>query len=164
MNTVLSIFLGLAFVVLQTAFLPEIFMGGSYLDLLLPLIIYVSIFRPVVESIFLILIFGLVMDSLSGTPFGLYIITYVWLFLGVRGSMRLLDAGSVFLFPLILTLSVIFENLLFAFSVSVTPSVEVFAQALWALVTAPFFLFFFNALFLRFKKIAVKLGRDPQAL
>jgi len=164
MNVALSIILGFVFVVLQTSCLPELFMSGCYLDLLLPLVIYISIFRPVFESIFLILIFGLVMDSLSGAPFGLYIITYVWLFIGVRGSMRLLDAGSLFLFPLILTLSVLFENLLFAFSVSTVPSVEVFVQALWALLTAPFFLLFFNVLFLRFKKIAVWLGRDPQGL
>ena len=164
MNVALSIILGLVLVVLHTACLPEFFMSGCYLDLLLPLVIYVSIVRPVTESIFLILFFGLVMDSLSGSPFGLYIITYVWLLLGVRGSMRLLDAGSFFLFPLILALGVIFENLLFAFSVSTVPSMEIFIQALWALATAPFFLLLFNALFLRFKKITVWLGRDPQGL
>jgi len=164
MNIALSIILGLVFVVLHTACLPNLFMSGCYLDLLLPLVIYVSVFRPVAESIFLMIFFGLVMDSLSGSPFGLYIITYVWLLLGVRGSMRLLDAGSFFLFPLILALSVIFENLLFAFSVSAVPSMEVFLHAFWALATAPFFLILFNALFLRFKQIPVWLGRDPQGL
>ena len=164
MNAVLSIILALVFVVFQTAWLPALFTCDCYLDLLLPLVIYVSIFRPVIESIFLILFFGLVMDSLSGGPFGLYMITYLWLFLGVRGSMRLLDAGSYFLFPLILALSVLIENLLFAFSVSTVPSVAVFMYALWALITAPFFLLLFNALFLRFKKIAVWPGRDTQGL
>jgi cell shape-determining protein MreD len=164
MNAALSIVLSLVFIVFQTVCLPALFRSCCYVDLLLPLVIYISIVRPVIESLLLILFFGLVMDSLSGTPFGLYIITYVWLLLGVRGSMRLLDAGSYFLFPLILALSVVFENLLFAFSVSTVPSMAVFIQAVWALVTAPFFLLFFNALFLRFKKMAVWLGRDPQGL
>lgn len=164
MNAALSIILGIIFVVLQTACLPEFFTCRCYLDFLLPLVIYVSIVRPVAESILLVLFFGLVMDSLSGTPFGLYIITYVWLLLGVRGSMRLLDAGSFLLFPLVLASSVLFENLLFAFSVSAAPSMAVFKQAFWALVIAPFFLILFNALFLRFRKIAAWLGRDPQGL
>jgi rod shape-determining protein MreD len=164
MKAALSIILGLVLVVLHTTCLPELFMSGCYLDLLLPLVIYVSIFSPVAESIFLLLFFGLIMDSLSGSPFGLYIITYVWLLLGVRGSMRLLDAGSFFLFPLILAVSVIFEDLLFAFSVSTFPSMAVFIQALWALATAPFFLLLFNVLFLRLKQIGPWLGRDPQGL
>lgn len=164
MTVVLSIILGLVLVVLHTACLPNLFLSGCYLDLLLPLVIYISVFRPVVESILLILFFGLVMDSLSGSPFGLYIITYVWLLLGVRGSMRLLDAGSFFLFPLILALGVIFENLLFAFSVSTVPSMEIFIQALWMLAAAPVFLLLFNVLFLRLKQITVKLGGDPQGL
>jgi hypothetical protein len=164
MNVALSIILGLVLVVLHTACLPSLSMSGCYIDLLLPLIIYVSVFRPVVESISLMLIFGLVMDSLSGSPFGLYIITYVWLLLGVRGSVRLLDAGSYFLFPLILSSGVIFENLLFAFSVHRVPSMEIFIQAFWALAMAPFFLLLFNALFLRVKQITVFLGRDPQGL
>ena len=164
MNVALSLVLGLVFVVFQTACLPVYFKSCCYVDLLLPLVIYISIFRPVIESVFLIVFFGLVMDSLSGTPFGLYIITYVWLLLGVRGSMQLFDAGSYFLFPLILALSVVFENLLFAFSVSTVPSMAVFTQALMAIVTAPFFLLLFNVLFHRLKKMAAMLGRDPQGM
>ena len=140
MNIVLSIILGFMLVVFQTACLPEIGIFDCYFDLLLPLVVYISIFRPVLERTLLILFFGMVMDSISGSPFGLYIITYIWLLLGVRGSMHFLDAGSFFLFPLILAVGVVFENLLFSVSTFRAPPMAVFTQALWALPLAPGFM------------------------
>ena len=162
MSIALSTVLGLFFIVLQTACLPLLFNSGRSFDLLLPLVVYLGVFRPVPESIFLTLVFGITMDSLSGSPFGLYVITYAWMLIGVRGSMRFLDAGSYFLFPLILALGIVFENLLFAFSVSAGPSVKILVNALWALATAPLFLLFFNGLFGQFRRIVGRLGSDRQ--
>jgi cell shape-determining protein MreD len=159
---VLSIVLGIFFAVLQTACLPHVFPSCRCFDMLLPLVIYVGIFRPVPESVPLATFFGITMDCLSGSPFGLYVITYIWLLIGVRGSMRLLDAGSFFLFPLILMLGMVFEHFLFAFSSSRSPSPGILVHALWAIVMAPFFLMLFNALFDRIEHIAAGLGLDRQ--
>ncbi len=162
MNAIFSIVLGIFFVVIQSACLPQLSPSCRFFDMLLPLVIYLSVFRSVVESLSLVVLFGLVMDALSGCPFGLYIITYIWLFLGVRGSMRFLDAGSYFLFPLILMLGMVFENLLFLFSASSMPSEAILINALWTVVTAPFFLMFFNSLFDRLGRITAELGLDRQ--
>lgn len=162
MKIVLSLILGIFFVVLQTACLPLVCLSCRCFDMLLPLVIYLSVFRPVAESLSLAVFFGIIMDCLSGSPFGLYAITYIWLFLGVRGSMHFLDAGSYFLFPLVMMLGMVFEYLLFAVSVSRIPSAGILANALWAIVTAPFFLMLFNALFGKIERIAAGLGLDRQ--
>jgi rod shape-determining protein MreD len=159
---VLSIVLGVLFTVLQTVCLPHISFRFHHFDMLLPLVIYLSVFRPVPESIPLVAFFGIIMDCLSGSPFGLYVITYVWILLGVRGSMRFLDAGSYFLFPLILMLGLVFEHSLFAICSSRVPSAGIFFYALWAIVAAPFFLVFFNALFKKMERITAGLGFDRQ--
>lgn len=162
MNIVLSVVLGLFFTILQTACMPHFSISFRSFDLLLPLVIFQSIFRPVAESISLIVVFGVIMDCLSGSPFGLYIITYVWLFLGVRGSMYFLDAGSYFLFPLILVLGMVFEHLIFSFSAHRMPAREILTNVLWAIIMAPFFLMFFKALFGRIGRITAGQGLNRQ--
>lgn len=162
MKIVLSIVLGIFFAVLQTACLPHVCLSCRYFDMLLPLVIYLSVFRPVAESLPLVAFFGVVMDCLSGSPFGLYVITYIWLLLGVRGSMHFLDAGSYFLFPLIMMLGMVFEHFLFAFSTSRSPSAGILVNALWAIAAAPFFLMLFNALFGKIERITARLGLDRQ--
>lgn len=162
MNIILSIVLGIFFAVLQTACLPHFCSSCRSFDMLLPLVIYLSVFRPVAESLTLVAFLGIIMDCLSGSPFGLYVITYVWLLLGVRGSMRFLDAGSYFLFPLILMLGMVFEYFIFAFSTSRSPSADILTVALWAIVAAPFFLMLFNALFGGIGRLAAGLGLDRQ--
>lgn len=162
MKIVLGIFLGIFFAVFQTACLPYVCPSFRSFDMLLPLVIYLSVFSPVAEGLSLVVFFGIIMDCLSGSPFGLYIITYAWIFLGVRGSMYFLDAGSYFLFPLIMMLGMVFEYFLFAFSTSRSPSAAIFSNALLAIVAAPFFLMLFNALFGKIERITAGLGLDRQ--
>jgi len=161
-NIVAGAILGLALVVAQTACLPHFFISCRCYDMLLPLVVYIGVFRPIAESMLLVVFFGVIMDCISGTPFGLYIITYVWILLGVRGSMRLLDAGSYFLFPLILSAGLLFEHLLFAVSTSRMPSAQAFLSTLWAIVAAPFFLMFFNGVFDKLGRIVSRLDFDRQ--
>jgi cell shape-determining protein MreD len=161
-NIVAGVILGFVLVVVQTACFPHFFISCRCYDLLLPLVVYLGVFRPVAESMFLAAFFGVIMDCVSGTPFGLYFITYVWILLGVRGSMRLLDAGSYFLFPLILSAGLLLEHLLFAFSISRLPSAQALLSALWAIATAPFFLIFFKGVFGRLGRIVSRLDFDRQ--
>lgn len=162
MNIVLSIVLGLILLVVQTVCLPHFFACFRFFDMLMPLVIYLGISRPVAESFSLAVVSGLFMDALSGGPFGFYVITYIWLLIGVRGSMYFLDAGSYFLFPLILTVGMLCENFLFAIATSRAPSKLIIATALLALVVAPFFLLLFNSLFGKIGRIAARLAVDRQ--
>lgn len=148
--------------VVQTVFLHSLSPCCRSFDMLMPLVAYLSVCRPVPESVALAVVFGAGMDALSGGPFGFYIVTYVWLFFGVRGSMKFLDAGSYFLFPLILMAGMVMENLLFSLSTSRAPAGMMVMTALATLVTAPFFLLFFNALFRRVGRITARLALDRQ--
>ncbi len=171
MRVALSLFIGLGCVVLHTAFLVRLLGPYPLYDLLLPLIVRVSIFGPKGESILIILVLGTIMDALSGSPAGLYVVSYLWVFAGVRGSMYFLDAGSLFLFPLILAVGIILQNMLFAISIHgfIFESHQFFfllktiiLQVTVGLVTAPFFLLILNAAYARCDRWRVQLrGEQP---
>lgn len=171
MKFVLSLLMGLMAIVLNTALLFHHSFVLPLFDLLLPLIAYISIFGPMVQSIVLIIILGGLMDGVSGSPLGLYIVSYFWVFLSVRGSMYFLDAGSLFLFPLILAFGILLQNILFAlcahgFSFESFQVLFIFRSLLLeviiGLIVAPFFLLFFNWIYLRYGRWAAHFKVDSQ--
>ncbi len=64
-------------IIVQTTLLPDIPLFRGMYDLLIPFVILISICLPVGESLPFVLILGLIMDNLSGTPFGLYVTFYL---------------------------------------------------------------------------------------
>jgi hypothetical protein len=171
MKFVLSLLIGVACMVLKTAVLFHISSAVPLFDLLLPLIAYISIFGPVVQSISLIIILGGLMDAISGSPFGLYIVSYLWVFVGVRGSMYFLDAGSLFLFPLILAFGIMLQNVLFALCVHGFSFEShqfffllrsILVEVTLGLIIAPFFLLFFNLIYHRYGQWAAHFKGDSQ--
>jgi len=161
MNILLSLALGLLFMVLQAGWLHPLLTPLGF-DLLLPLLIYLIIFRPLWESFLLSAVFGLVQGGLSGAPLGLYAIVYLWLLMGVRGGMRLLDAGSYFVFPLFLALGMLTENVLFAVSASSPLPRNMVLITVSSLVAAPLFLLLFRTLFDRLRRMTGSLRRASQ--
>lgn len=153
MTYFLHICICLCLIVLQTTVMPCIPWFKNFYDLLFPYVMYLSIFRPVRESIVIILIFGFLMDNISGGPFGLYITAYVWLFIGVRWTITFLHVGDSLLIPFVVAAGVLMENIIF---IGISAMLEdglrnseqvvrtIFMQVLWALFTGPFFLMFFN--------------------
>jgi len=153
MTYCLHIFICLCLIVLQTTVMPHIPWFNNFYDLLFPYVMYLSIFRPVRESIVIILIFAFLMDNISGGPFGLYVTAYVWLFIGVRWAITFLHVGDSLLIPFVVAAGVLMENIIF---VGISAMLEdglrnseevvstIFIQVLWALFTGPFFLMFFN--------------------
>jgi cell shape-determining protein MreD len=122
--------------------------GGVY-DLLIPFVIFLSICLPVRECLPFILVLGFIVDNLSGSPFGLYLTFYFWLFMGMRWIIKYLRAGNKFFLSLVVIAAVLIENILvmgtFAFfgPIGQLPD-EAFKniahQIFWALVTGPLFL------------------------
>jgi cell shape-determining protein MreD len=153
MTHCLNIFIGLFLIVIQTTVMPHIPVFERFYDLLSPLVIYLSIFRPVREGTVMILIFGFLMDNISGGPFGLYLTAYIWLFLGVRWAITFLHVGDSFLLPFVVAVGVLMENLIFIGAnamfeqnLQITEKMVngVVVQVLWAVFTGPFFLMLFN--------------------
>ena len=139
-------------VIMQTTVLPHLPLLEKFYDLLIPFIIYLSLSRPVRESLPFVLFLGFIMDNLSGGPFGLYLTTYFWLYVGVKGVMTFIQVGNRFLIiTLIVAGGVLFENLILLGAFAILVSKQQFAgdawgiitfQVLWAISTGSLFLLF----------------------
>jgi len=131
-------------IVLQTTILPHLPLFKNFYDLSALFVIYLSVYRPARASLPVVIFLGFVMDSLSSTPFMLYITAYLWLFLSVRGITKILRLEGSFRLPFIVVSGVLIENLIFIvtvsildsgfrFSVNVLRSIAI--QSLWAICT-----------------------------
>jgi rod shape-determining protein MreD len=141
-------------VILQTTVMPYLPLLDKFYDLLIPFIIYLSLSRPVRESLPFVLFLGFIMDNLSGGPFGLYLTTYFWLYVGVKGVMTFIQVGNrLFIITLIVVGGVLFENLVLLAAFAMLGTRQQFAgdalgiiavQLCWAATTGSLFLLFFR--------------------
>ena len=141
-------------VILQTTIMPYLPLLDKFYDLLIPFIVYLSLSRPIRESLPFILFLGFIMDNLSGGPFGLYLTTYFWLYVGVKGITMFIQVGKrLLIIALIVAGGVLFENLISLGAFALLGSRQQFAgdaleivtiQVLWAIFTGSLFLLFFR--------------------
>ncbi len=146
----------LLLVVLKTTIIPGV-LGGLWLyDLLIPLVIYFSLYRSLAEGLPVVLFSAIMMDMISGAPAGIYLTTYLWLFLAFRQTWRFLDLSHNYLFPAIVVAGVVFQQLIFWVAASVSAGQLVFSyesirivffQIVWAVVSAPLLYLLFHKLF-----------------
>jgi cell shape-determining protein MreD len=155
------IFICLLLIVVQTTVMPYIPLFERFYDLLIPFVIFLSIFRSNRESLVIIFLFGFFMDIISGGPFGLYITAYVWLFIGVRWAITFLHIGDSMLLPFVVALGVLMENFIFVVTsamfeqstrISEVMVSTIIVQVLWAIFTGPLFLMLFNTSYRRWDR------------
>ena len=157
-----GIFIGtcLFLIILQTTILPYFNAFSGIYDLLIPFVILICIYLPIRESLPFVLILGLIMDNLSGSPFGLYLTFYFWLFVGVRWIMKFLRVGNNFFLSLVALVAVLAENILIIGTFALSGSdwqlpadviKNIALQFFWAMVTVPIFLFCLLRLLKRFR-------------
>jgi len=137
-------------VILQTTVMPYLPLLDSFYDPLIPFIVFLGLSRPVRESLPFVFFLGFIMDNLSGTPFGLYITAYFWLFVGVKGITKLLQVRNrLFITTLIVAAGVLIENLIFLGTLTILGPDQQLAgdaaktvtiQVLWAIWTGPIFM------------------------
>ena len=120
MSYFLYIASGLCLAICQTTLLPRLGFVGHFFDLLLPWVIYLAAFRPVHETLFFVLFMGALMDNLSGGPFGLYLISYVWLFIAVRLAAAVVRAENPMVLVLIIVTAVASQNALFVMTLGIS--------------------------------------------
>ena len=147
----------LILVILQTAVLPVFPLLDRFYDLMIPFVVYLGLSRPIRESLPFVLFLGLIMDNLSGSPVGLYLTTYVWLFVGVKGITRLLQVGNrLVIIMLMIAAGVLIENLIFLGTLTVlgpdqqlagNAAKTVTVQVLWAIWTGPLLLMIFRKMY-----------------
>ena len=147
----------LILVILQTAVLPVLPLLDRFYDLMIPFVVYLGLSRPIRESLPFVLFLGLIMDNLSGSPVGLYLTTYVWLFVGVKGITSLLQVGNrLVIIMLMIATGVLIENLIFLGTLTVlgpdqqlagNAAKTVTVQVLWAIWTGPLLLMIFRKMY-----------------
>ena len=137
-------------VILQTTVMPNLPLLDSFYDLLIPVIVFLGLSRPVRESLPFVFFLGFIMDNLSGSPFGLYLTSYFWLFIAVKGVTQLLQVGNrLLIITLIVAAGVLIENLIFLGTLTIlgpdqqlagNAAKTVTIQVLWAIWTGAIFL------------------------
>ena len=105
--------LGLILLIIQTTIIPEITGTQGPYDLIALIIFYLGLYQPFRQSLPMVFILGFIMDNLSGAPFGLYITTYFWVFVGVSWVARFLRVRNIILLPLLLAVGILGENSIF---------------------------------------------------
>jgi rod shape-determining protein MreD len=146
-------------IIVQTTLLVYFHIFAGMYDLLIPFVIFLSICLPLRESLPFILILGLIMDNISGSPFGLYLTFYFWLLVGVRWVLTFLRASNKLFLSMVVVVAVLIQNGLiigtFGFAgpgwqIPAAGLKNVTVQFLWALTTGPLFLFCLLAISKRF--------------
>jgi len=133
-------------VITRTTLIPILPLFEKFYDLLIPIIIYLALFRKKREGIPIVLFFGFIMDSLSGGPMGLYLIIYIWLYILVHWLSQFFRIGSVLFLALTVTVGVAFEIVcLVGYIALLAPGASIpedavktiLLQLIWALLTGP---------------------------
>jgi rod shape-determining protein MreD len=148
MNYFLAIACGLFLVICQTTIIPRLPFVGYLFDLVLPVVIYLAAFRPLHEALLLTVFLGILMDNLSGGPFGLYLTSYAWLLIAARAAATVVRAENAIMIVLILIGAVAAQNAFF-FAILGASGVEdpsgglavrvVTEQIGWVFLIGPFF-------------------------
>ncbi|MFC1815990.1 hypothetical protein ACFL0M_08615 [Thermodesulfobacteriota bacterium] len=142
--------LSLTLIILQTTIMPYFSIFDRFYDILIPFIFYLGLYRPARESIPVILLLGYVLDNLSGGPFGIFLTTYFWFFIGIRWSIKFFHAGNKVLWLMAVVAGVLIENFIIIATItwlgepSRLPRAVlsvVGTQLLWALCTGPVLVF-----------------------
>lgn len=148
--------IGLCLVILQTSIKTHFMvLFADVYDLIIPFVIYMGIFRSFRESLAVIIIFGLIMDSFSGGAFGLYVSVYFWIFVGVKWVMKIFQLKNTIIMMFIVAIGVLVENIiLVGVRLVFQPQAEwpfetlrpFVLQLLWAICTGPIFLILLNSM------------------
>ena len=146
MTVLFYVLVSLCLVIIKTTLIPGLPLLEKFYDLLIPLVIYLSLFRPMREGAPLALFFGLMMDGLCGGPVGLYLTTYIWIYAGMRWAGQFLRTGNMILLTLAVGIGVTFECIvMLMYMLVLAPSAlppedtarTVAYQIVWALLTGP---------------------------
>ncbi len=110
MKFLFYIILFILLIIVQTAILPNFPFFSQSFDLLIVNILYMSIVFSSPWLLVVIVLQGCIMDSISGTPFGLYMSAYLWICILVQIMKRFVHSGNLIFLPVISALSVFVEN------------------------------------------------------
>ena len=103
----------LTLIIIQTTFIPYHALFQSLYDLSIVFVIYLGLYRPLREGIPMVIFLGFIMDSLSGSPLGMYTISYAWIYGGCFWFLTFLQAHNHLFLIAIVAVAVVVENIIF---------------------------------------------------
>jgi rod shape-determining protein MreD len=148
-------FLMVAFLLFQTTITPNFRLFYDFFNLMNLFVVYLVLYRSNQEIIIFVALTGILMDSVSGGPFGLYMTTYIWLSLSIKWTLKYLHKGNAILIPMIISGSILAENLII---ISVMALVEknfsfhpewfrsIIIQLMYGVIIGPFLIFLIKKL------------------
>lgn len=160
---------GLFIIVVQTTILRLPLFDGIFYDLLIPLIVFFSLNLPKRKGILVVVIFGLIMDLLSGTIFGLYISIYFWVFLSVKGLSKCFNVSDTIFQSVLIGVCVLGQHFMFCAPWKGAQSLAVRAgpvliQTIFAVLTGPGILMLLGMLHTRLQSRLSGAQRDTAGL
>ncbi len=99
--------------IFQTTLVSLIFPSFLEPDLMLILVVFLGISFPPLQGAFLVLFCGLLYDTFSGGPLGLFSFIYLFLYFSLKLLARVLIMGETILFRMILTTVLMGAEILF---------------------------------------------------
>ncbi len=167
MDYIFNLILILFFIVLKTVILPNFFCFHNFYDIMLIAVIYISYDYSNAKSLFFLTFIAILVEAISIAPFGIYLTTYFWVFVFINSFRRILEKKVTVI--LIFLISIIFENLIFAFVFKVIYPERVvwdfiyagiLKQLLWGVVTSYFMFSFIYVLKERTDKLFFYIRRN----
>lgn len=147
MSYLFYMFVGFFFVVVQTSVLPIFPIFENFYDLQIVLIIYLGFFCSFTKTFPFVFLWGFLMDSISGGPFGLYLTVYVWLFAGTNLLSNFFHYEGIVSLVIVMVFGIVFQNIVVLFSIAMMDKelsiffeswFIVLTQLGWIVCTGPF--------------------------
>lgn len=163
MNALFFIFFSLFLIVVQTVILPVSNIFVQCFDLMIINILLLSLIINHVGVVIAIIVLGIIMDSLSGVPFGYHLFSYLWIYILVTLFRQLFFQKSVAFLMVISIVSVLIQQLILLFSIFIKTSdtqgfqfdISLFVpQLLWAFIVIPPSIWALDGLYKRWIKMS----------
>jgi cell shape-determining protein MreD len=157
------------FIVAQTSVLQYTPVFFQLYDLLVPFVVYLSLYHSFGACIPVIIAGGMAMDMLSGAPMGIYMASYFLIYLLFRLVPRWVTISDHSLFFLLSVAGVAIENIVFVSAVWMISNISfmtvhalkiILLQLFWVIITAPFLWMLFRFLFAESKVVADGKGKN----
>lgn len=172
MTSLFYVILSLVLIILQTSLLPGLPFFYQSFDLLLVVVLSLSLRSAHPAACIGVIFLGCIMDSVSGGPFGLYLSSYVWIYIAVQMFKGVVHSENIVFLYVSSIVAVMIENGIALFSLAVQQGSEVFLspdisfmghQVLWTLFLMPVMIIvveLFHRWFLVMIKMFVRKSRE----
>jgi cell shape-determining protein MreD len=111
------IFLTFFLTIIQTAAFPDFFLSNHFFDLLIIIILYLGLVFKHPAIIFVLVLIGFIVDSVSGVYFGLYLTTYIWIYIIVQALKLIVFSRNIVFYLVIAATAVAIESIFLILSV-----------------------------------------------